>query len=132
MTIENSRAPARSAALRLRDDLVRADERVDRRVGLREVGRLRAEAAVLGAAAALRVGDPAERDLVAVHRAAHRVRALEQRLELGAGGVVDEPARLLAGDGLDAGRQRRPGLAHGRGTIPGAGSVSSTECDGRG
>ena len=88
------------------------------RVGVLEVGRLGAEAAVLGAGPGLGVGDAAQAHLVAVDGVADGAGAVEQGLELGAGGEPDEAAGLVGGDGLDSGGQRGAGLAHGAGGYP--------------
>ena len=89
---------------RVLEDLLGLHHRVHRRLGLREP-RLRAEAAVLGAAARLRVDERAQVGRVAEALLPRLPRALDERLDLGV--VLD----LAQREGLLAGDERR----HGRG-----------------
>ena len=117
-TMENSRAPAASAAFACSRISAGGEERVRRGVGVLVVGRLGAEAAVLRAGPRLGVGDAAEAHLVAVDGVADGAGTVEEGLELGAGGEPDEAAGLVGGDGLDSGGERGAGLAHGAGGYP--------------
>ena len=82
---------------RVLEDLLGLHHRVQRRLGL-GVARLGAEAAVLGAAAGLRVDERAQVGRVVEALDAHLPRALDQRLDLGVILELTEAQRLLAGD----------------------------------
>jgi hypothetical protein len=86
------------------EDLLGIHHRVQRRLGLRKA-RLGAEAAVLGAAAGLRVDQRAQVRRVAEVLLACLPRPLDERLDLG---VIGDLAQL---QGLFAGDERRHGRA---------------------
>jgi hypothetical protein len=89
--------PGSLRGARVLEDLLRGHHRVHRRVRVREA-RLGAEAAVLCAAAGLRVDERAHVGRVAEALDAYLPGALDQRLDLGV--VLDppEPERLFLGD----------------------------------
>ena len=94
----------RLGGARVLEDLLGLHHRVQRRLGLGEA-RLGAEAAVLRAAAGLRVDQRAHVGRVAEVLLARLPRALDERLDLG---VVGDLAQL---QGLFAGDERRHGRA---------------------
>jgi hypothetical protein len=79
---------------RVLEDLLRVHHRVHGRVGLGEA-RLRAEAAVLGAPARLRIDERAHVRRVAEALEPHTPRALDERLDLRALPEFAEPKRLF-------------------------------------
>ena len=87
----------RLGGARVLEDLLGLHHRVHRRLRLR-VARLRAEAAVLGAAAGLRVDERAQVGRVPEALDARSPRALDERLDVGGLGQRTETQRLLAGD----------------------------------
>ena len=87
------------------EDLLGLHHRVHRRVGL-GVARLRAEAAVLGAAAGLGVDQRAHVGRVREPLAAHRPGALDERADLGMILELAEAQRLFASDQRRHGRRR--------------------------
>src|SRR5688572_7082790 len=86
--------PRRLGSAGVLEDLVGLHHRVHRRVGLGEA-RLRAEAAVLGAAARLRVDERAHVRRVTEALEPHPPGALDQRLDLAVILYLTEPKRLF-------------------------------------
>src|SRR6185503_12895825 len=111
--------PRRLGRARVLEDLLGLHHRVHRRLRVGEA-RLRAEAAVLRAAARLRVDERAQVRRVAEALLPGLPRALDERLDLGVVGDLAEGEGLLAGDERRHGRKprRRTGRLTARSMTP--------------